>query len=58
MIQGMVRDVFGGGMETTQLFMIFSLLVLANRPHVQKKVTGYLFCGTVKGLSRGTPDVG
>lgn len=36
----MVVDVFGAGMETTALMMAFSLIALANRPHIQKKVAG------------------
>lgn len=41
MVECMVRDVFGGGLETTELTLIFGLLVLANRPHILKKVNGY-----------------
>lgn len=34
----MVSDIFGAGMETMASTLAFGLIVLSNRPHVQKRV--------------------
>lgn len=44
MLEYMVVDVFGAGMETTAMMLAFSLIGLANRPHIQKKVGPAVFC--------------
>lgn len=39
MLECMVRDLFGGGLETTEMTLIFSFLILANRPQILKRVS-------------------
>lgn len=48
MLECMARDLFGGGMETVQVTLIFGLLLLANRPHILKKVNSYEIKGYAK----------
>lgn len=38
MLEYMVVDVFGAGMETTSMMLAFALIALANRPHIRKKI--------------------
>ncbi|XP_039274009.2 uncharacterized protein LOC120347963 [Styela clava] len=38
MLDCMIRDLFGAGMETVQGTLIFSCLILANRPHLMERI--------------------